>query len=74
MYCGHSLEPPRRGGSNKYSLEPPHRGGSNKYPQYDVLSRNMKKISEFLSESFQFLVMKISIYLNGRVFVTLKLQ
>ena len=29
----------------------------------------MKKISEFLSENFQFLVMKFSIYLNRRVFV-----
>ena len=29
----------------------------------------MKKISEFLSENFQFLVVKFSIYLNRRVFV-----
>ena len=28
-----------------------------------------KKISEFLSENFQFLVAKFSIYLNRRVFV-----
>ena len=33
------------------------------------VSRNMKKISEFLSENFQFLVMKFSIYLNRLVFV-----
>ena len=33
-----------------------------------VLSRNLK-ISEFLSANFQFLEMKISIYLNRRVFV-----
>ena len=26
IYCGYSLEPPRRGGSNEY------RGGSNEYP------------------------------------------
>ena len=29
----------------------------------------MKKISEFLSENFQFLVVKFSKYLNRRVFV-----
>ena len=29
----------------------------------------MKKISEFLSENFQVLVVKFSIYLNRRVFV-----
>ena len=29
----------------------------------------MKKISEFLSENFQFLVVKFSIYLNRRVFI-----
>ena len=29
----------------------------------------MKKISEFLSEKFQFLVVKFSVYLNRRVFV-----
>ena len=52
-----------------YSLEPPPRGGSNEYPQSIFLSRNMKKISEFLSESFQFLVVKFLIYLNRRVFV-----
>ena len=28
----------------------------------------MKKIPEFLSENFQFLVLKFSIYLNRRVF------
>ena len=39
--CGHTLEPPQRGGSNEYAqnidcghtLEPPQRGGSNEYPQ-----------------------------------------
>ena len=35
-----------------------------------VLSRNMKKISEILSEKFQFLEVKFSIYLIRRVFVT----
>ena len=32
----------------------------------------MKKISEFLSENFQFLVVKFSINLNRHVFVTIK--
>ena len=41
-----------------YSLEPPRRGGSNEYPQ-----------SMFLSENFQFLEVKFSIYLNRCVFV-----
>ena len=31
----------------------------------------MKKISEFLSESFQFMEVKFSVYLNRRVFVML---
>ena len=51
-----------------YSLEPPHRGGSNGYPQ-SVFWAEIWKMSEFLSESFQFLVVKFSIYLNRRVFV-----
>ena len=34
-----------------------------------VLSRNMKKISEFLSEKFLLLMVKFSVYLNRRVFV-----
>ena len=50
------------------SLELPHRGGPNEYPIY-VLSRNMKNISFFLSENFQFLEKKFPIYLNSRVFV-----
>ena len=52
-----------------YSLEPPRRGGSNEYPQSIFLSRNMKNIRVFLSENFQFIEMKFSIYLNRRVFV-----
>ena len=51
-----------------FSLEPPRRGGSNEYPQYMFLSRNMKNII-FLSENFQFLVVKCSIFLNRCVFV-----
>ena len=53
---------------NTPSFEPPRRGGSNEYPQSMFLSRNMKNIS-FLSEHFQFLEVKFSIYLNMRVFV-----
>ena len=33
------------------------------------MSRNMKNISEFLSENIQFLVVKISIYLKRSVFL-----
>ena len=64
IHCGYSLEPPHRGGS----LEPPRRGGSNEYPQ-SMFWAEMWKISEFLSENFQFLEVKFSIYLNRRVFV-----
>ena len=57
--CGYSLEPPRRGGS----------GGSNGYPQ-SMFWAEIWKISEFfLSEDFQFLGVKFSIYLNRRIFV-----
>ena len=48
----------------RYSLEPPRRGGSNECPQ-SMFSRNMKKVSEFLSENFPFLVVKFSIYWIG---------
>ena len=52
-----------------YSLEPPRRGGSNEYPQ-SMFSSEIGKISVFfLSENVQFLEVKISIYLNSRVFV-----
>ena len=34
-----------------------------------VLSRNMKDIRVFLSENFQFLEVKFTMYLNRRVFV-----
>ena len=54
-----------------YALEPPHWGGSNVYPQ-SMFWAEIWKISEFLSENFQFLVMKFSIYLNRRVFVMIK--
>ena len=51
-----------------YSLEPPRRGGSNEYPQ-PMFWAEIWKISEFLAENFQFLVVIFSIHLNRRVFV-----
>ena len=54
--CGYSLEPPRRGGSNEYH----NLCFDQKYEKYQCF---------FLSENFQFLDVKISIYLNRRVFV-----
>ena len=51
-----------------YSLEPPHRGGSNEYQQL-CFEQNFEKYQSFLSELFQFLEVKFSIYLNRRVFV-----
>ena len=40
-------------------------------PTIYVFSRNMKNIRGFLSENFQFLEVKFSIYLNRHVFVML---
>ena len=54
-----------------YSLELPHRGGSNEYPQ-SMFWAEIWKISVFLSENFQFLEVKFSIYLNRHVFVMCK--
>ena len=54
-----------------YLLEPSCRGISNKYPE-SMFWAEIWKISEFLSESFQFLVVKFSIYLNRRVFVMIR--
>ena len=51
-----------------YSLEPPRRGGSNKYPQ-SMFWAETWKISDFIYENFYFLVAKFSVYLNRRVFV-----
>ena len=45
-----------------YSLEPPHRGGSNEYPQSTFWAKILQ-ISEFLSENFQLLEVKFSIYI-----------
>ena len=53
--CGYSLEPPRRGGRNEY---------------HNLCSElKYEKYQSFLSENFQFLEVKFSIYLNRRVFV-----
>ena len=43
-----------------YSLEPPRRGGSNEYPQ-SMFWAEIWKISEFLSENFQF-------FFGGKIF------
>ena len=51
-----------------YSLEPPRRGGSNEYHNLCIVQKYEKYLS-FLSENFQFLEIKFSIYLNRRVFV-----
>ena len=50
------------------SLEPPRRGGSNEYPQ-SLFWAEIWKISEFLSENFQFFGGEFPIYLNWRVFI-----
>ena len=49
--CGHSLEPPWQGCSNEY--------------QQSMFWAEIWKISEFLSENFQFWVVKFSLYLNS---------
>ena len=46
-----------------YMLEPLSQGGSNEYPQ-SMFWAETWKISQFLSENFQFLVVKFSIYLS----------
>ena len=51
-----------------YSLEPPRWGGSNEYPQ-SMFWANVWKISVFYLKIFNFLEVKVSIYLNRRVFV-----
>ena len=51
-----------------YSLEPSHRGGSNEYHNL-CFEQKYEKYQSFLSENFQFLEVKFSIYLNRRVFV-----
>ena len=55
MDCGYSLEPPRRGGSTStHNL---------------CFEQKYEKYQSFSSENFQFLEIKLSIYLNRRVFV-----
>ena len=51
-----------------YSLEPPRRGGSNEYPQ-SMFWADIRKLLDFLSENFQFWMVKFSIYLNRLVFI-----
>ena len=51
-----------------YSIESPQRGGSNEYHNL-CFEQKYEKISEFLFEIFQFMVVKCSIYFNKRVFV-----
>ena len=57
-----------------YSLEPPRRGGSNEYPQSMFWAEIWKVAGFFLSDFFQFLEAKFSIYLNRRVFVMLRIK
>ena len=53
--CGYSLEPPRRGGSNStHNL---------------CFEQKYEKYQSFLSQNFQFLEVKFSLYLNRPVFV-----
>ena len=53
-----------------YSLEPPRRRGSNEYPQ-SMFWPEVWEISEFFSENFHFLGIKIFRYLNRLVFIML---
>ena len=55
----------------EYSLEPPSRGGSNEYHNLCFVQK-YEKYPSFLSENFQFLEMKFSVYLNRRFFVMFK--
>ena len=54
----------------RYSLEPPRRGGSNECPQ-SMFRAEMGKYQNVLSQFFEFLVIKFSVYLNKLVFVML---
>ena len=51
-----------------YSLEPLQRGSSNEYHNL-CFEQKCEKYHSFLSENFQFLEVKFSIYLNRHVFV-----
>ena len=50
-------------------VEPPRRGGSNEYLQSICFEQKCEKYQSFLFENFQFLEMKLSLYLKRRVFV-----
>ena len=52
----------------QYSLKPPGQGGSKEYPQ-SMFWAKIRKMSVFLSENFQVLEAKFSMYFNRRVFV-----
>ena len=73
--CGYSLEPPRRGGSNKY----PQSMFKNIAEAVLTSTHNLcfeqkyEKYQRFLFENFHFLEVKFSIYLDRRVFVMVSL-
>ena len=54
-----------------YSLEPPLRGGSNKYPQSMFWAEIWKIFDFFWLKIFNFSVINFSVYLNRHVFVML---
>ena len=54
--------------TQKHRLWVPRRGGSNEYHNL-CFEQKYEKYQNLLSENFQFLVVKFSIYLNRRVFV-----
>ena len=54
IHCGHSFEPPRRGGSNMYT---------------QFMFKNKKNIRIFQQKNFQFFKLKISVKCMGHVFV-----
>ena len=57
----------------RYSLEPPHRGGSDKYPQ-SMLWAEIWKISEFFIWKISFFGCELfNIFMNRRVFVMQRL-
>ena len=56
-----------------YSLEPPRRGGLTSTHNL-CFEQKYEKYKSFLSENFQFLEVKFSIYLNRRVFVMIDSQ
>ena len=69
--CTRSLEPPRWGGSNEYLTSTHNLCFEQKYEKYQgfFFVFLFCFVLVFLSENFQFLVVKFSVYLNRRVFV-----